>query len=137
MKSLILGILAFGTAFAAGGAIADDTTTDILTGRVEGVYVMLEPGVYRETLQPKRYGEIWAEVKSYQLGDDPAKGGVLMIRTDPSVERGDIVTFRLSDGDLVPISPMPRENRIVAVAARRGTAVALLYGSKVTAAAGF
>jgi hypothetical protein len=136
MKSLITGILACCAALAAAGTAADETTTGILTGRVEGVYVRLEPGVYRETMQPRRYTEIWAEVKTYQLGEDRSKGAMLMIRTDPSVERGDIVSFRLSDDSLIPISPLPRETRIVAVAAKRGTAVALTYGS-TTHAAGF
>ncbi len=128
MKTLIFGILACCAGFAAAGATADDTP-DVLTGRVEGMYVRLEQGVYRETQQPRRYSEIWAEVKTYQLGDDHAKGAVLMIRTDPSVERGDIVSFRLADDTMIPIAPMPRENRIVAIAAKHGTAFAQLYGS--------
>jgi hypothetical protein len=136
MKSLITGILACCAALAAAGTAADETTNGILTGRVEGVYVRLEPGVYRETMQPRRYAEIWAEVKTYQLGEDRSKGAMLMIRTDPSIERGDIVAFRLSDDGLASISPMPRETRIVAVAAKRGTAVALMYGS-TTHATGF
>src|ERR1700691_4721069 len=129
MKSVIFGIVACFAVFAAASAAADETSPDVLTGRVEGVYVKLEPGIFRETQQPKRYSEIWAEVKTYQLGEDRAKGAVLMIRTDPSVERGDIVSFRLADDSMIPISPMPRQTRIVAVAAKHGTAVALLYGN--------
>lgn len=128
MKSLIFGILAGCAVFAAAGATADDTP-DVLTGRVEGTYVRLEPGVYRETSQPQHYTEIWAEVKTYQLGNDRSKGAVLMIRTEPGVERGDIVSFRLADDTVFPISPMPRQTRIVAIAAKHDTALALLYGS--------
>jgi hypothetical protein len=129
MKSIIVGILAWCAVFAAAGVAADETRPDVLTGRVEGVYVRLEPGVFRQTLQPKRYAEIWAEVKTYQLGEDRSKGAMLMIRTDPSVERGDIVSFRLADDTMIPISPLPRETRIVAISAKHDTAVALMYGS--------
>jgi hypothetical protein len=128
MKSFIVGILAWCALFAAAGVTADERP-DVLTGRVEGVYVRLEPGVFRQTLQPNRYTEIWAEVKTYQLGEDRTKGAVLMIRTDPSVERGDIVSFRLADDTMIPISPLPRETRIVAISAKHDTAVALMYGS--------
>lgn len=129
MKSLILCILACCALFATAGATADDGTPDVLTGRVEGVYVRLEPGVFRETHSPKRYSEIWAEVKTYQLGENRSKGAVLMIRTDPTTERGDIVSFRMADDTMIPIAPLPRETRIVAIAAKHGTALALLYGS--------
>jgi hypothetical protein len=128
MKSLIVGVLACCAALAATTVVADDTP-DVLTGRVEAFYVRIERGVYRETWEPKRYSEVWAEVKTYQLGANRAKGAVLMIRTDPHVERGDIVSFSLADDAYIPISPMPRQNRIVAIAAKHDTLIARMYGS--------
>jgi hypothetical protein len=128
MKFLIIGVMACMASLAATVAGADESS-DIFTGRVEGVYVMLERGVFRETYQPQHYSEVWAEVKTYQLGENRAKGAVLMIRTNPSVERGDIVSFRLADDSMIQIAPLPRETRIVAVAAKHDTAIALLFGS--------
>jgi hypothetical protein len=120
--------LACCAALAASSAAADDTP-DVLTGRGERFYVRIERGVYRETWDPKRYSEVWAEVKTYQLGENRSKGAVLMIRTDPHVERGDIVSFRLADDSYIPISPLPRQNRIVAIAAKHDTMIARMYGS--------
>jgi hypothetical protein len=134
MKSLIVGILACCAALAATTVVADETP-DVLTGRIERFYVRIERGVYRETWDPKRYSEVWAEVKTYQLGENRAKGAVLMIRTDPHVERGDIVSFSLADDSYIPISPMPRQNRIVAIAAKHGTAIARMYGNSTSDAA--
>ena len=131
MKSLIAGLLACCAALAASSAMADDTP-DVLTGRIERFYVRIERGVYRETWDPKHYSEVWAEVKTYQLGADRSKGAVLMIRTDPHVERGDIVSFSLADDSYIPISPMPRQNRIVAIAAKHGTAIARMYGASAS-----
>jgi hypothetical protein len=131
MKSLIVGVLACCAALAASSVVADDTP-DVLTGRVQGMYVRIEHGIYRETWDPKRYSEVWAEVKTYQLGADRSKGAVLMIRTDSNVERGDIVSFKLADDSYIPISPLPRQNRIVAISAKHGTAIARMYGNSAS-----
>jgi hypothetical protein len=55
-----------------------------------------------------------------------------MIRTDPHVERGDIVSFKLADDSYIPIAPLPQQNRIVAIAAKHDTAIARMYGSSAS-----
>jgi hypothetical protein len=129
MKSLISSILFCCVACAAQFACADDSTKDTLTGRVQAIYVRMSPGVFRETRVSQRSGEVWAEVKTYELPGTQVKGAVLMIRTSAAVERGDIVAFRPADETYIPIAPMPPESRIVSITAKRGSAVALLYGS--------
>jgi hypothetical protein len=121
MKSLNLGILACCAFGITAGAMADETSPGVLTGRIEHTYVRLEPGVFRETTQPRRYAEIWVEVRTDRLEEIRSGSSVHMIRADHNVERGDIVTFLIADGTMIPISPMPREARIVAVVLKQGT----------------
>jgi hypothetical protein len=118
MKSLNLGILASCALCAAAGAMADETSPGIFTGRVERAYVRLEPGVFRETRQPRHFTEIWVEVRTNQLEAVRSGSSLHMIRTNSSVERGDIVTFRISDDTMIPVAPMPNEARIVAVSSK-------------------
>ena len=104
--------------------MADDNAP---TGRVQAIYVQVQPGVFREANPAKRPAEVWVEVKSYELPDSSEKGATVIIRTEAAVERGDIVSFRPADDS--GIAPMPAASRILAITAKNGTAVAAMYGS--------
>jgi hypothetical protein len=121
MKSLNLGILACCALGVTASAMADETSPGIFTGRVERTYVRLEPGVFRETTQPRRYAVIWVEVSTDRLEESRSGSALHMIRSEASAERGDIVTFRTADS-INQMTPILREARVVAVSAKRDTA---------------
>jgi hypothetical protein len=129
MKSLILGFALMCISASGNTALAGDSDTDVLSGRVQAIYVRLNAGVFREAPAGYKQTEVWAEVKTYDLPGYRERGATVMIRTQVAVERGDIVSFRRADETMIPIAPMPAESRILAITAKRGSAVALLYGS--------
>jgi hypothetical protein len=129
MKSLILSFMFFCAAVAAHGAMADDGTPSVLSGRVQALYVKIQPGVFRPASVSSHPPEVWAEVKTYDLPGSREHGSIVLIRTSAAVERGDIVSFRPADETIIPIAPMPAESRILAITAKRGTTLALMYGS--------
>ena len=130
MKALIACVLGLCAAVFSPLASAGDVAADVLTGRVEALYVRLQPGVYRVAPANNRPAVVWAEVKTYDMPGYQSRGAVVMIRTDAAVERGDIVNFRGADESAV--APLPAESRILAVTAKRGTSVALMFGSATT-----
>ncbi len=129
MKSLILSLCLLSVSAGANTAFAGDSDADVLSGRVQAIYVRLSAGVFREAPAGYRQSEVWVEVKTFELPGHRERGATMMIRTQVAVERGDIVSFRPADETMIPIAPMPAESRILAITAKRGSAVALLYGS--------
>jgi hypothetical protein len=129
MKSLILSFVFFCAVCAAPGAMADEGTPSVLSGRVQAIYVKIQPGVFRPASVSNRPAEVWVEVKTYDLPGAHERGAIVLIRTSAAVERGDIVSFRPADETIIPIAPMPAESRILAITAKRGTTLALMYGS--------
>lgn len=134
MKSILKKLLASALFAIATAAPAHGQTTPAL-GQVQGVYVRITEGVYREaTSEDLKKGEtLYADL---WFADAAATGRrYAMVRVDRNVrvDNGDLLDARVvpeSDRFSPGVGALPPEDRMVAIRAKYYTPTAMSYGKR-------
>jgi hypothetical protein len=129
---LIFGLLGSAGAVPAC-AQAGDAAGAARVGRIETIYVRVSPDLFIEQkLLRKTAGkELWADVKFAQ---EPAQE-IFRMPAQIVVEGGDLVATQPGDTKLHSMNLLPQDNRVTELVAKRGTLMAMSYGSANAASA--